>query len=358
MFSRELYLDFLNNRNKRPLFSCMWEPLLNPSGEIMEQVQANGIVYPENVKPGHIINIAGTVLKTLNSLNGDFPVALHASGGYQWLEAICGCRIMASNGQIWASHDEKNTLEDFLNTSVSGKWEEKLLQCHKAIVKFSENVCFAALPVLHGPVDILSAYLGAENLAYAFYDCPDILKLAIAKAGDIFTRVGKKLIESLVVHDEGYCSRMYIFTEKPCVTLQDDSSYMISPEFFREFLEPVERSIVKSFPCTVYHMHNSSLHLANIVADYGMTAVQISVDPCGISVEEQADVYEGVKKKTPLILSCWSFDDMEYFRKNLTPQGLALTYIPVPDGCEINNNGSFEEFDLWQKMYDDWIRLY
>lgn len=358
MFNRDLYLDFLAKKNKRPLFSCMWEPMINPSDEIIKLARENNLIHPEDVQPLHILNIARSVLKTLLDLKGDLPVALQASGGHQWLEAICGCKIMASNGQIWASNNGENTLDGFLNLPVSVEWEEKLISCHEEIVQFSKGICFAALPVLHGPIDILSAYLGTENLAYAFYDEPDKLKRAIKKAGDVFIRVGKKLVNALIPHEKGYCGRMYIYTKKPCITLQNDNSYLASPEMFKEYLEPVEQSIIKSFPSTVYHMHNTSLHLGNIVADYKMDAIQMSVDPGGIPLEKQIDVFEQMREKTPLILSCWSFEDMEFLRSNLTPQGLALTYIPEPDGCTINKDGAFDEFGLWQEMYDNWIESY
>lgn len=358
MFNQKLYRDFLEKKNSRPLFSCMWEPMLNPSADIAGCVKSDKVLQAENVQPKHILDIANTVLKVLAQLKGDLPCTVHASGGHQWLEAVCGCRIMASDGQIWASQPEKNSLDDFLGAPVNEDWEDKLLQCHSEIVHFAQGRCFASVPVLHGPMDILSAFAGTEDLSYAVYDEPEKLTQALNKAGDVYCRIAGKLANMLLPYMGGYCGRMYVYTQKACATLQDDSSYLTSPELFKGLLEPVERRIVESLPCTVYHMHNSSLHLGTVIAGYGMAAVQMSVDPNGPPMEIQIRTYEDMKRRTPLVLSCWSLEDMELLRKKLTPQGLALTYIPFPDGCQINNSGAFDDMPMWQEAYDKWMKLY
>ena len=358
MFDPVLYSDFLARKNTRPLFSCMWEPMINPSAEIVSNASEDKILYAEHVQPKHILDIADTVLKTLVQLEGDLPPALQASGGHQWLEAICGCKIMASDGQIWASHPDKNSLDDFLNAPLHIEWEEKLLQCHTDMVNFANGRCFVAVPALHGPIDILSAFVGVEELSYAIFDEPEKLKRALSKAGDVFCRVAGRLTDALIPFRNGYCGRMYIYTDKACATLQDDSSYMTSPAAFKEFLEPIERRIIERMPCTVYHMHNSSLHLSPIIAEYGMAAIQMSVDPNGPPMEVQIAVYEEMKRKTPLVLSCWSLEDMELLRQKLSPQGLALTFIPALDGCQINGRGAFDDMPVWQEAYKNWMKLY
>lgn len=243
-FNQALYRDFLAKKNSRPLFSCMWEPMINPSTEIASMATGEKTLQAEDVQSKHILDIANIVLKTLAQIKGDLPFALQASGGHQWLEAICGCKIMASNGQIWASHPDKNSLDDFLDASLCAAWEEILLKCHADMVSFAQGRCFAAVPILHGPIDILSAFVGTENLAYAIYDEPEKLTQALNKAGDVFCSVARKLTDALVPYRDGYCGRMYLYTEKACATLQDDNSYMTSPAAFEEFLEPIERRII------------------------------------------------------------------------------------------------------------------
>jgi len=353
MFDLKLYKSFLEKKNTRPLYSCMWEPMINPSATIISRASADGTLSARDVYPEDILSIADIVMKTASDIKGDLPFAIQASGGHQWLEAICGCNIKASKEQIWASPPEKNTADDFIAVSLSTDWEEILLHCHKAIIDYSKNRCFAAVPVLHGPIDILCSFMGTMELAYAVIEEPEKLGAALKKAGDIFLDVSKKLIKMLERYKSGYCGRMYMYTDKACVTLQNDGSYLMSPQVFKDLLEPVERKIISSLPCTVYHMHNSSLHLLDIIADYDMPAIQVSVDTNGPPMDKQIEVYEKIKKKTPLVLSCWSIEDMDLLRQNLSPQGLALTYIPAPDGCQINSGGSFDDFGKWQDAYEN-----
>ena len=356
MFDLNLYKAFLDKKNARPLYSCMWEPMINPSAAIISRASSDSHLSAFDVFPEDILSIADVVMDTMSKIKGDLPFAVQASGGHQWLEAICGCRIKASNDQIWASPPEKNTLDDFISAPLNTDWEKALLQCHKAMIGHAKNRCFTAVPVLHGPIDILCSFVGTMELAYTVIEEPEKLEIALKKAGHVFLDVSKKLIEMLEEYHGGYCSRMFVYTYKPCATLQNDGSYLTSPQAFKDLLEPVERNIVNNLPCTVYHMHNSSLHLAEIIADYDIPAIQISVDTNGPPMDKQIAVYEKIKQKTPILLSCWSITDMELLRQNLSPQGLALNYISAPDGCQINSAGSFDDFDLWQDVYDHFVK--
>ncbi|MGI6326137.1 MAG: hypothetical protein ACOX1U_04060 [Saccharofermentanales bacterium] len=162
-FDHILYDKFLTKTNKRPLFSCMWEPMLNPTNEILEMASYDKILQPKQVNSQHILNLAYSVFETHATLYGDLPFAVHASAGHQWLEAICGCKIMVSNGQIWATQPERNSIDDFLDAPLIEDWEDILVKCHSEIVSFADGRCFAAVPVIHGPLDILSTFLGSET---------------------------------------------------------------------------------------------------------------------------------------------------------------------------------------------------
>ena len=347
----QLLTDYLNLQNERPLFMPMWEPSLVPAANLRQQKNGNRRLLACDVEPSGLIENAELIYGNLASLKGDFPFAFHAGGGNQWLEAICGCEIYVSGGSIWAKPPPDDSLQKFLERDVDAEWIKTLNECHYEMVKWAEGKAFCALPVIHGPLDILVAHVGVMEISYAMYEEPDLLMCALNKATDICVDITHNLASMLKPESGGYASRMHIYTPKPCTTVQNDASYMMSPENFKKYLEPLEKRIVSCVPNSVYHMHNTSLHNLETIASLGCCAVQISVDPNGPHINEQIKIYEEIKKRVPLVLSCWTLETLEYLNNSLTPSGLALTLTPSPEHTQLDENGRYAGFDEWNYAY-------
>ena len=350
-----LCTDFLEKKNERPVYAPMWEPMMVPAIHMPGAGIVGREIPPSDVQPEHIIENAELAAKNLDDLYADMPIAFQAGCGHQWMEAICGCKILSANDSLWAKELPNPSLEAFLNIEPNEAWIEKLLECHKAMVEWVTGRYFCAVPVLHGPLDILVGCLGGMEVACAFYEEPELLEEALKKATELYISVSDRLVRMLRQEEGGYVGRMNIYTQKPCITLQNDATYMTSPEIFRRVLQPLEKQVVGSIPNVVYHMHNTSLHLWEAMTETGLSVVQISVDPNGPDLEKQIGIYEQMKKRVPLVLACWSYETLEIMRKRLTPQGLALTYVPSASNVQLDEKGRFGGFEEWNQHYQEWI---
>lgn len=340
--------EFLLGKNTRPLYTCMWEPALNTAvGNLPEGVELS----PGHVSEEAVLELCRRILASAPEIAGDLPISVQAGGGYPWAEAACGCRVVYRDGQLWALPPDDNTLEDFLKLQPRQDWAERLFSLHSAVTKLA-GVSLAALPVLHGPLDILSAFLGGEELAYAFYDDRDLVAAAIEKAADILTGLFLELSKATQEAGEGpYVSRMHIVASEPAATLQNDASYLVTPQDYRELVLPAEQKMRSKLPFVTYHMHNSSLHHLETIADLRPDVIQLSVDASTVPLEEQARRYESAQKRAPLLLSCWSYQELEFFHDVLSHQNLGLSYIPAPDGCAILPLGGFAGQAEWNACY-------
>ncbi|NLY18193.1 MAG: hypothetical protein GX045_04425, partial [Clostridiaceae bacterium] len=330
-FNIRLCEDFLCGKNKRPLFGVMWEPMLLPPESINAAGEKKKLT-PDDIDEAELSAMALNLLEASHALRQDIPFAAQAGGGLQWMEAICGCEIIADNGQIWAQSSNEKHLEQLISGDISESWMNKLFACTKRLSEDLGNEWFNSVPVLHGPLDILYAIMGGEEIVYCMYDDPELFKKAVFAAASVFLRVSQKLASMLNPVSGGYCSRMHIYTKKPCVTLQNDATYLTSPKLYKEFILQPEMNIAAGLPQTVYHAHNSSFHVLEEIAKNNSTVLQITVDINGPPIKDQIELYKRVKEKLPIVLSCWNFNDLERFMEELTPECLSLTFIPAPDG--------------------------
>ena len=348
MRSNDLSRAFLKKSNARPLYGLMWEPMIEPAEDACGNTGHTGMqIKPQDVCAKAMVGTAAQICRHLNELETDLPFAFQACNGNQWLEAILHCKIVQAKNAVWAKPPHGAALDTFLREPPDGEWAQKLLECHCAMSEWAGGVRFCAVPLLHGPLDALVAYLGVETVGYAFYDEPNRLRQCLEKATDVYISVAKMLIASQSPVMGGYASRMHIFTELPSVTMQNDASYMTSPALFDAFLLPLERRIVAELPCTVYHMHNTSLHLWERIAGLGCAAVQVSVDPNGPPLAEQVAIYRKMQQSVPLMLSCWSTAQMDELAMRLRPEGLCLTLIPALQESRPGADGGFRGMEAW-----------
>lgn len=351
MFNTSNYINYIHLKNKKPLLGAMWEPMIEPSNEILSKYKTGTVISADEFSPQIMIKTAEFIRNKADSLKSDLPFAYQACCGSQWLEAILGCPVMTADNAIWAAHPIDSSLKQFLEQPICNEWLDKLLECHSVLCEWTGEDRFCSVPVLHGPLDILVAYMGAEKLGFTFYDEPELLRECLEKAADAFIKVTKALFGHMQAVKGGFAGRMHFFTQEKCVTMQNDASYLCSPINFEKFILPVEQRIVSELQCVLYHMHNTSLHLWEQISGVGYKGIQVSVDPNGGPIEEQIEIYGIMQKITPIILSCWSMEQMDMLADAIASEGLCLTFIPSPEQSQITDTGAFKEFDEWNEYY-------
>lgn len=87
-----------------------------------------------------------------------------------------------------------------------------MLQCHRAVAQAAgvtgDPMC---LPVMPGPLDLLSAFRGPTQFCLDLYDCPDEVHKALKTLTDFWIEAAWSLADTISLFHNGMCSRMHLW---------------------------------------------------------------------------------------------------------------------------------------------------
>jgi hypothetical protein len=254
--------------------------------------------------------------------------------GIPWLEAIMGCRVFSGRETAWA-----HSFLDIAETAVphsfdldSNPWWQSLLDFMHELIAYSANRFPVCAPLLRGPGDTLSAMLGPMSYALAFFDTPAQVRFWLEYVSkvrlEIIHRLGR-LIPAWhgMFAAGGYPSRL--LASRPIAYHQEDSSALLNPRLFTEFLLPCQRQQCMATPLNFIHLHSANLYPVDVLINEPLfNVLEINIDHSGVAPPLPAFI-PLLKKiqmaRKPLLL--WgriSQSDVLLLQSELSPIGLSL----------------------------------
>ncbi len=332
---KQLCSKFLQKEDiGRPLIGLMWEPAILPVQSYVDRIDLSIPALPEDINGEEMCRECDSIIRHSDSIPQDFFYSVQASFNHLWLSAALGCTMKVTTDTIWSEPPDISLGEIAgWNIDVRGKWIDKLVECHKMIVAHVNGRTAVAVPWLDGPLDLLVSLLGPEETAMALVDDTDLFPKAMDKLTDFVIQVTELIAKSTPVFADGYVSRMHIYTQDVSPTVMDDATWMASKENFLKKIYPFEKRIIDIFPGSVYHMHNTSTQITDILGKSALKAVQYTIDPNGPDWEIQIKAISELQELKPVVLSCWNLEDAERARRDLASKGLAITLVleTMPD---------------------------
>jgi hypothetical protein len=149
-------------------------------------------------------------------------------------------------------------------------------------------------------------------------------------------------LDNIPLYYEGVGSfYYYLWAPQGTIWHQEDNVALLSPDLYKEFIEPYDQQIVNAFDGCIMHQHTTGyLPLENYL-NLGFTALELHIDEGGPSAEELYDKHMKILQQAPLII--WgdiSESDMDWLFNNLPYQGLAIiTVVSNPE----------EAYDIWRR---------
>jgi hypothetical protein len=321
--------EFLDKCNKQPLIGFLWEPDVVPASSVIEKVGIGNELLPEKIEIRDLIEHANMVRNNLQlwESESDFMQAISVNMGIPWIEAIIGCKLILQKDSIWAKPPENNELSQ-IDITENNPWLQRLIELHNGLIKFADGKFPVCLPVMHGTLDVISAFRNPEVLCLDLYDNPDILKNVIRKIDKLWISIAKKLMDITPPFYGGWFSRMNIYLKHRCATPQCDFSSLISMKMYQKFGLESDKKIISFLPSQTYHSHNTSYHILEIISKLdNLFSLQITIDKNGPSNDKMKLIIEKCKKNIPVLISVWNEKDFEWFARNLTPNGLGIVLI-------------------------------
>ena len=190
MSTKELWRLYLARTNPRPLCGFLWEPDVKTVRSIVERVGIGNQLKPEDILVEDLWAHVEEVLELNSGWSSDFPQAISACLGVPWLEAMIGCPIMVGQDTIWAepsARDYDHLLE--LRIEPDNRWLKRLFVLHKELARLADQHFFpVCLPLMRGPLDLLSAIRGPAQLCLDLYDRPRQVKEAVGRLSQLWLR--------------------------------------------------------------------------------------------------------------------------------------------------------------------------
>ena len=268
-------------------------------------------------------------------VQGDFISGVGLPG-FCWTEAIMGCPIRVVSGSVWADPIDLDWNEvSQWRLPDPHPWIEKLQELARLLADRVQGRAPLVQPLLRGPVDMLAALLGDQEMTLAFYDHPKEMEALLELCVEGFLGAAEARLEFTAPFHGGYLSGYGIWAPGRPVRTQADNSILLSPQLYRERVLPYERRIIEAFDYPLIHLHSGGVH---IVAEAlweveALKAIQVSRDyPGGPSVAEILPLLVQIHERKPLILTGPATQsELDLLLEALPPQGLSIQMSLVED---------------------------
>jgi hypothetical protein len=262
-----------------------------------------------------------------------------------WMEAILGCRIIASTESFIAQPQDSGNelsgsrLDQVLNADIleDNPWFDLYLAFTERLVKWSQGRFPVGQPILRGISDMLGALLGQTEMIYAMYDEPEQMAGLASDATELFLSVVKQQFARIPPFEGGYSIGFYhVWTPGRCIWFQDDLSALLSPGLFSQFIRPNNQAICSGYDFSAMHLHAASFqHLDAILQLDQLKAIEINKDVGGPSIKAMLPVFHKVVRQGKRLIIWGSLDleDIQIIRQELA--GLPVFLNIVAESVDI-----------------------
>ena len=276
--------------------------------------------------------------------NGDLLPFSQPFHKIPWLEAMLGCPIMMTEGQIWNEHFAGGA-DEFLEKGVdlaNNPWFE----LYKEFIRQLQSRLGSRFPVsantlFRGTCDLVAAVIGVAEAAMAWIDEPKLM----AKLLRIVTDVHLEVVEAGNALQKpipdgpfagGYMSGFGIWSPEPVTRMQADHSTLLSPEMYKEQILPFDKEIIKALPYCIFHLHNPGVHVAPALLEVDeLNVIEVVVDPYPNDERKpyEMDMYKRILESKPLLLdfNFPSWEEAQWVMSELPHRGLNINARFTPD---------------------------
>ncbi len=173
-------------------------------------------------------------------------------------------------------HDDIRTapLPEFDETNKYWQWSLRIAR--EAVSRFRGKALVSFPDFVEG-VDALACLFGSEELLTYMVDCPAHVHRFMERHTDLYFDYYDRLYEIVKDDDGASCySAFYAWGPGKTAKLQCDFSAMISPQMFREFVQPYLREQCRRLDYSVYHWDGPSAipHLDALLEIEELHAIQ------------------------------------------------------------------------------------
>jgi len=257
--------------------------------------------------------------------------------GVPWMEALCGCRVVADHATGSSRSlplEDLETAERLPRFDPHSPWVGKAVEFLQALRRQSAGRYPLGTTLMRGISDILAALHGSPQFIYKLYDAPAQQRSIIERIVGAWIGFGRSQLEAIPDFHGGTGSCFYgLWMPGRGTWVQEDASALLSPPLFEEFILPGLNAVLEKFDTAVIHLHPSSYIPVDLLVDTRLAAIELHIDYGGPRAEDLLPAYRQIQAKKPLVI--WgdlTAEDLDCIAGKLDRRSLAL--VPVVQNRE------------------------
>lgn len=185
-----------------------------------------------------------------------------------------------------------------------------------------------------GPLDIVAALIGTENLRMQMSDDPEGVKALSLEVADFVAEIMRDEVATLRAKGpaDGTTDVFRIWMPGNGTRFVEDVTVLIGPEQTREFVLPASRRATQGFDSVLYHTHSAAWKNLPIMTEMGgRLAVEFGTDPGNPDLDTRIAAVRALQEcGLPVQYGSWNhpLSDAEIQRvvDRLDPRGLILRF--------------------------------
>lgn len=317
----------------RPLLSCLvgsYAMVKNyPHG--VAQIP-NGLIQPTDINLESLRPDYENLFVQQERAGVDVPWAAYPLISIPWVEAILGCPIYNSGGNMVAKSwvtDYRQLIE--YEIQPNNPWLNKLIEYQQFLVHLSNGRFPVANSLMRGPLDLLGAVRGSERMCLDVYDRPDALGAPLQRLTDLWIQVAQAQMAVIPPFAGGYSfGQIDLWSRRQGGWFQDDAMALWSPRLYQRHIRACEERLSKCMPATGIHLHPHSLFTVDELTEMpALGVIEINYEkPYGMPLSEMLPYLErAIQKKCLTIWGEFDTDDLHMLAEHLPANGLSLHII-------------------------------
>jgi len=249
-----------------------------------------------------------------------------------WIEAMLGCPVKMTEGQIW-SEPYQGDPEEVIRRGANfehNPWFQLYLEFLRQLQpRLGDRFPVSANTLLRGTSDLAAAVLGVQEACLGWIDRPAFMARLMRVCTDAVLTVVEAGYKVLKPFANGYLSGYAIWAPAPVVSTQADHSILLSPKMYERQILPYDLEVIRCCPVSVFHIHNCGLHIAPLLVQISeLDAIEVFLDPYPEAERKayEVEMLQMIQDHKPLILEANfpSLEEADSLLAELSPRGLCF----------------------------------
>jgi hypothetical protein len=274
---------------------------------------------------------------------GDAPPHACPFGKIPWLEAMLGCPIKITEGQIW-SERYRGEADEVVARGANlehNAWFQLLLEFLRQLPpRLGSRFLVSAHTLLRGTSDLVAAIMGVQEAAIGWLDDAAFMARLLRVCTDAILTVVEASYKVLGPAHGGYMATWDLWGPAPMVATQADHSSLLSAQIYEQQILPYDLEVAACCPLSIFHLHNNGLHIAPaLMQRSNITVLEVAMDPYPTGKRKgwEVEMLQRIQQHKPLILNTAfpSYAESEWMLGQLDRRGLYFNARFAPDAADL-----------------------